>query len=114
MTILRTIPRGGHPVMLVRIEPQDDGVDGEDSQLCIQIAAWMLDEAACAGVVTSEMPQIDARALVELRQLLDRLAEPSGNAPTMSGFMMAKGDRHETRETTAATRPNAATEATDT
>ena len=104
--------RHSQPAMIVRVEPT--GAADEDEQLCIQIPAWMLDEVDCSRVVTSEIPQIDARALVELRQLLDRLAEPSGNAPTMFGFMMAKGDRHETRETTEATRPNAATEATDT
>jgi hypothetical protein len=108
---LRKIRQGDHPAVIVRVEPLDNESDNEDSELRVNVPCWMLDRAACANVQLAERPRIDVDALLRLRKLIDQLAKTSGEARAESGSMMAKGDRHETSDSTAARATEAASEA---
>jgi hypothetical protein len=57
----------------------------------------MLDEAATARQALCDQPRIELTALTRLRQLVDQFANAAGQGHEASGFMVVKGDRHETR-----------------
>lgn len=112
MTIERKARHVGTPAVLVRIEP-DESDPPDAAELRIVVPCWMLDETVCSMIEVREKPQIQLRALVQLRELIDQLIMPAVQAPDESGFMEAKGDRHETRNETQAAHPDAASEATE-
>jgi hypothetical protein len=114
VAVLRRIRNGDQPAVIVLVEPLETDAEDEESQLRISVPCWMLDEAACASIVSRDVPRIDGDALVSLQGLLDQLGMPSGQPHAESGSMMAKGDRHETPETTGAHRSGARPKATDT
>ena len=113
VSVLRTIRLGDEPAVVVRVEALDADPGSEDSQLRISVPCWMLDEAACAKVVVGDVPRIEVDALMRLRRFLDQLGKTSGGEPSVSGVMMAKGDRHEFPATTQATHRDAPSEAAD-
>jgi hypothetical protein len=114
VTVLRTIRQGSHPAVIVRVKPLDNEPDDEDSELRINVPCWMLDQGACANVQLSQQPRIDVEPLLRLRRILDQLAKTSGKGSRKSGPIMAKGDRHESRNSIQTTVAEAAAEATNT
>jgi hypothetical protein len=99
----------------VRVERRGDGPISGDPELRISVPVWMLDEAACSAVVVCEQPAIELSSLKDLRKLVDQLAKTTSQDNGSSGSMMAKGDRHETRNRnrTQATCPDTASETAD-
>jgi hypothetical protein len=118
VTVIRGTNRCGVPAVLVRIEHAASET-ADDSELRIVVPNWMLDELACSKVVVRDTPQIELQALWRLRELADRLeastgaGQPTGEEQDDSSSLRAKGDRHETRIATPATRQKVAAKATD-
>jgi hypothetical protein len=113
VTVLRRTRHGGEAAVLVQVDHREE--DRSDPELRISVPVWMLDQAACWTVVARDLPRIDVNALVHLRTLVDGLAKSAGQDTDASGSMMAKGDRHETRnrKPTQTTRSDTASETAD-
>ena len=94
VTVLRRLRRGETSSVIVRIEPLEQDERSEE-QLCINVPCWMLDPIACARIVCEQKAQIEFKALLSLRTLLDHLDLVPCKSCGKSDSMIAKGNRHE-------------------
>jgi hypothetical protein len=114
VVVERRIRLGNQPAVIVRLDSINDESDVADSPLRVNVPCWMLDQVACASIVTSEVPRISIAALMQLRKYLDQMGNMSSQVELESVSMMAKGDRHETDATAQAAHPEQiASQATD-
>ena len=69
----------------------------EHDRIQFVVPCWMLDESVCASMMVAEKPVIAITALLRLRELVDQSVITTSQDSEVSSPMMAKGDRHETR-----------------
>lgn len=111
--MLRTFSRSDVPAVLVQVvNARDDVDDANARELKIAVPCWMLDQTACSVVVVQEKPRLRIEALLQLRGLVDRLVSAVAERQPESHGSNAKGDRHATKNRSAA-HDKAASKTTD-